>query len=125
MQVSQANPFAAERLLSLRRGPASSGAVDTSLTSPEQQGGRQARGERDRRDTAPPAPGTVLRFEPVGGYAAATTRAFSSSLVALDLSALPPETAPAPQGNATPSAREAAAYELDVNDLLTRAVFGA
>lgn len=121
MQVSQSNPFAADRLLSLRRS-ASQGTIDPSLTPPEHRGGRQARGERDRQDTAPPAPVTLLRFEPVGGYAAATTRTFSSSLVALDLSALPSEAAKTPVNGGTPSAREAAAYDLDVNDLLARAL---
>lgn len=122
MQVSQSNPFAADRMLSLRRSATSQGTIDPSLTPPEHQGGRQARGERDRQDTSPPAPVTLRRFEPVGGYAAATTRTFSSSLVALDLSALPSETAKTPVNSGTPSAREAAAYDLDVNDLLARAL---
>ena len=124
MQVSQANPFAVDRLLSLRRGPASPEAADASLTAPEQQAGRQTRGGRDRRDTPPPTPATVLRFEPVGGYAAATTRAFSSSLVALDLSALPAAATAAPGGEAAP-ATEPAVREPTVADLLARALSGA
>ena len=122
MQVSQSNPFAADRLLLLRRSAASQETIDPSLTPPEHGGGRQARGERDRQDTSPPAPVTLLRFEPVGGYAAATTRTFSSSLVALDLSALPSEAAKTPVTNNAPTAHEAAAYDLDVNDLLARAL---
>ena len=121
MQVSQANSFAADRLLSLRRGSASPGTVDASPMSPEQQGGRQARNDRGRRETSPSAPPTVLRFEPVGGYAAATTRAFSSSLVALDLSALPADAPPMPSA-VPPSPAGPAAPEPSLHDLIVRAL---